>query len=1735
MRPTTKAGTAIVRVLRGSHLRAADRGGKSDPYCVLQSAGGQKVKTSVKKGTLHPEWDESLELSVSDSSALIFLEVWDHDMIGRHDSLGAGEIPLAQCTPFESTPLTIAVDDKRATIDVDVTWLPTEPEDEVAQAEEAAATRIAAMRRGSVGRRDVQGKRAAARQAAAGLERSSSAAVLSTSSRPPAAALSKSSSSAAGLRQSSSMIEPPPPPSTTTTAAGTASVTVRVLRGANLVAADRGGKSDPYVVVQVPGGKKGKTRVIKGTVNPVWDPPEVLELAVPDAVAAASHLTVEVWDHDRIGFDDLLGRGKLVLAGCTPHATTPLTIAIDRQGTIDVEVTWRPAAAEEAAPAEEASAEEQAAEAAAARKSAKVKAKAAKEAAAREAAAAEATAAAAVATRAAQAKAERARRAADEAAAAEAAATELQAEVLAAKEAAAREAAEATQAADAKEAAAKEAAAREEKIRRAGAAHVSPPEQHLPIHVSRPLAPSLSLSLSLLTSAISAGRAEMRMSASDLPANHASRHRQLEEWHDLIVHVEHCIALRPSQMGTLRGSTERYASSFALLREAVLQHVLVGSAGGLVLEANNVAYRPQPSPWEQTLPSQMGFPRVGSFEVSVQLTDTRFDRTYGPVTVHSKLGTFRFPSIVAVTKRLHAQIAQWLLLPTPADPRPADPRTPPGRAPPGWGSPAGLGSRPQSARSLARPQSAQMLRPISFDSPDRNGFRPHSATTRPLDMSADMLVGRRHADVYGLLQASQDDALHQNHTLRQQNDTLIAEQAKMRGHVERVEEQVSKMREEMAALRSELVAAAKTSGARVLNKSTTAAAGLVHSTGGSISAGMKGIGSGLSKVGSSMKNLTGGGGGSSSGAAPPEGLATVRVIRGAHLLAADRGGTSDPYVVVHAAGGRKAKTSVQKGTVHPLWNETLEVGVLNHALPLALEVWDHDKVGFDDSLGRGEVSLALLTPGEATLLTVTLDKQGSIDVEVTWQPPRRRGGVDGAAPVAQSELLEVPHAAAMEAAAAEAQSKLARGSSTAVLNKGGAAVSAGLSRVGTGLGSGLQKMSSSAATLAQSEGAANMRAGLGRMGTAAKGKLGLGKGGSGAGDGAGTATVRVLRGSGLLAGDKNGKSDPFVVLKCGDGKKAKTAVRKATLEPTWDDETHEMHISDAAMPLAYPSATGGAATYSSALLFVEVWDHDTIGRNDWLGEGEIPVTAPHTPTLLTIALDTQGTIDVEVTWRPRSLEAHDEEPAAAEAAEQDVAASKLAAVRKGQLQRRKSAGVAVVAAAAPVAAPAAAAGRPKRMAQGNLAQGKTQPALKKAEAGRVGSFKEAEVAELQQLSSSAAEVSKSGVAAGLSKISSGLHKMGSSMASGLGQSSADQSSAAAGGAVLLESSAAIRVVRGTDLLAADKGGTSDPYVVIKEPGGKKVRTAVQKATLNPSWNELLELPIAFSPTALPLEVWDHDRIGFDDSLGVGEIDLTRCAPGEPTPLTITIDKKGTVDVVVTYRPAELPELPLPPPPPPPARARATAPVTAPVAAPAVAARAEAASRIAAVRKGQLGRRQPATAASAAAAVYAPAAVPPARPKRMAQGTTQPALKKPSAEEAEAAAAASRIAAVRKGQLGRRNSAARDGKTPSRAAAPAAATPAAAAAAAEAAEQDVAASKLAAVRKGQMQRRKSAGAAAAPAAPAGRPKRVGAVAAQRPAPVPVAPGVLPPLSEASEQADAAARIQARRKGQLARRK
>ena len=74
----------------------------------------------------------------------------------------------------------------------------------------------------------------------------------------------------------------------------------------------------------------------------------------------------------------------------------------------------------------------------------------------------------------------------------------------------------------------------------------------------------------------------------------------------------------------------------------------------------------------------------------------------------------------------------------------------------------------------------------------------------------------------------------------------------------------------------------------------------------------------------------------------------MRIIQGIGLLAADRGGTSDPYVTIHHAG-KKLKTSIIRETLNPVWDETFIVYVSGY---VRFHVKDWDRLSRDDSLGQ---------------------------------------------------------------------------------------------------------------------------------------------------------------------------------------------------------------------------------------------------------------------------------------------------------------------------------------------------------------------------------------------------------------------------------------------------------------------------------------------------------------------------------------------------------------------------------------------------------------------------------------------------------------------------------------------------------------------------------------------------------------------------------------------------------------
>ena len=84
------------------------------------------------------------------------------------------------------------------------------------------------------------------------------------------------------------------------------------------------------------------------------------------------------------------------------------------------------------------------------------------------------------------------------------------------------------------------------------------------------------------------------------------------------------------------------------------------------------------------------------------------------------------------------------------------------------------------------------------------------------------------------------------------------------------------------------------------------------------------------------------------------------------------------------------------------------------------------------------------------------------------------------------------------------------------------------------------------------------------------------------------------------------------------------------------------------------------------------------------------------------------------------------------------------------------------------------------------------------------------------------------------------------------------------------------MVRGTGLLAADSGGTSDPYVLVSlwspYDGGNSARSSAKKKTLNPVWEETLStLSVYDAPDrcVISFSVWDHDNLSINDDIGRG--------------------------------------------------------------------------------------------------------------------------------------------------------------------------------------------------------------------------------------------------------------------------
>ncbi|XP_060536438.1 multiple C2 and transmembrane domain-containing protein isoform X3 [Cylas formicarius] len=86
-------GHLTVKVFKATGLAAADIGGKSDPFCVLE-LGNARLQTQTEYKTLSPQWNKIFTFNVKDINNVLEVIVFDEDRDHKVEFLGKVAIPL---------------------------------------------------------------------------------------------------------------------------------------------------------------------------------------------------------------------------------------------------------------------------------------------------------------------------------------------------------------------------------------------------------------------------------------------------------------------------------------------------------------------------------------------------------------------------------------------------------------------------------------------------------------------------------------------------------------------------------------------------------------------------------------------------------------------------------------------------------------------------------------------------------------------------------------------------------------------------------------------------------------------------------------------------------------------------------------------------------------------------------------------------------------------------------------------------------------------------------------------------------------------------------------------------------------------------------------------------------------------------------------------------------------------------------------------------------------------------------------------------------------------------------------------------------------------------------------------------------------------------------------------------------------------------------------------------------
>ncbi|KAF8419946.1 hypothetical protein EV426DRAFT_576746 [Tirmania nivea] len=95
-------GDLRVDLLDAMNLKAMDRNGKSDPFCVFELNDEKVFKSKILKKTIHPAWNEFFDTRVPSRTAADFIvKIYDWDLAGDADFIGQARLDLTDLEPYK--------------------------------------------------------------------------------------------------------------------------------------------------------------------------------------------------------------------------------------------------------------------------------------------------------------------------------------------------------------------------------------------------------------------------------------------------------------------------------------------------------------------------------------------------------------------------------------------------------------------------------------------------------------------------------------------------------------------------------------------------------------------------------------------------------------------------------------------------------------------------------------------------------------------------------------------------------------------------------------------------------------------------------------------------------------------------------------------------------------------------------------------------------------------------------------------------------------------------------------------------------------------------------------------------------------------------------------------------------------------------------------------------------------------------------------------------------------------------------------------------------------------------------------------------------------------------------------------------------------------------------------------------------------------------------------------------